>query len=245
MVNSIEVKSPKDLIVTIFIAEKIPSCGYDLTLTNTDNGSDTLKNSICVNARPIISKIVPASATQGIFEQEIDVQGEGFTKESTVKISGEGIVVNSTDFVSAKSIKVKVTVAAGAAMESRDFVVANPDGGSYGAREVLGINRVDKESIYYGDLNKFKKPASVRKRRVFRGHPDYQIIVKEELNPDIAKYWLVVSKINDSIRNVYKKVQRRHGYDLIGEEGYIVDKDGKAVKEVIDITDLVIKELDK
>ena len=130
-------------------------------------------------------------------------------------------------------------------MNFRDFYISNPDGGFFFGTQMFSICKVDKESIYFGDINKFKKPAAVNKQRLFKEHPCYKIIINENVSPDVAKYWLLINRVNDSIKDVYKKIQRKYEYDLVGEVGFIVDNTGSPVVDVPDITDLVIKENEK
>ena len=112
-------------------------------------------------------------------------------------------------------------------------------------QDCFGINKVDKESIYYGDINSFRKPAKVNKKKIYLEHPLYQVIVRDNISSDVARYWLTINKINESVRDIYKLIQKKYEYDLIGEVGYVTDKEGNPVKDVPDITDLVIRELEK
>ena len=245
IINSYEVKSKENIVANVSVSDKIESNEYDVIISNPDEGVGVGKSLIKINLKPEITKIIPSSSIQGIFEQEIEICGSGFTKDSKIRITGEGIVINTVNYQSSNSIKISITVASKAPMEFRDIIVSNPDGGTFVALKKLGINKVDKESVYYGDSRRFKKPACVDKKKVFKEHPCYQTIVKENISPDIARYWLIINKINESIREAYKKVEGKYGYDLIGKIGYITDNEGNPVKEIPDITNLVIEQVER
>ena len=245
IINSYEVKSKENIVANVSVSDKIESNEYDVIISNPDEGVGVGKSLIKINLKPEITKIIPSSSIQGIFEQEIEICGSGFTKDSKIRITGEGIVINTVNYQSSNSIKISITVASKAPMEFRDIIVSNPDGGTFVALKKLGINKVDKESVYYGDSSRFKKPACVDKKKVFKEHPCYQTIVKENISPDIARYWLIINKINESIREAYKKVEGKYGYDLIGKIGYITDNEGNPVKEIPDITNLVIEQVER
>ena len=244
-INFFEVKTQDIIIANITLSDRAPAGQYDITYINPDGGTGTGKALVKVNLKPEITKVLPASAVQGVFEQNVEIQGSGLTKETKVKISGEGIVINSSEFISPDLIKINITVGAKSPMETRDITVSNPDGASFSMEDKFSINRVDKESIYYGDINKFKKPAMANKKRIFKEHPYYQAIVRENISSDVAKYWLIINKINEYMKDIYKRVQRKYDYDLIGKTGFITDKDGDPVKDIPDITDLIIKELER
>ena len=238
-------RTPQQILAVIIVSERALEGAFDVSAINPDGGMDLLKNSFSVNLKPEIKTIVPASAVQGVFAQEIEVRGQGFTRNTIIKISGEGIVLGDKEYVSSTVLKASVTVGAKAPLEKKDVYLANPDGGFVVLPEAFEINRVDKESIYFGDINRFRKPAKVNKKKVYLEHPLYRVIIRENISSDVAKYWLIINKINESVKDIYKKIQKKYDYDLIGEVGFVTDKEGNPVKDIPDITDLVIHELEK
>jgi len=245
IINNLDVKSAQQVVAVITVSERAPGGSFDVLAVNPDGGTGVLKKAFTVNLKPELKTIFPATAVQGVFEQELELSGQGFTKETTVKLSGEGIVINNIEFLDSTRLKALVTVGAKAPMEKRDISVLNPDGGSFMLNDTFGISKVDKESIYYGDINKFKKPAMVNKKKLFLEHPYYKTIVRENISSEVAKYWLIINKINESVKEIYKKVQKKYDYDLVGELGFVTDKDGNPVRDIPDITDTVIRELEK
>ena len=244
-VANFEIKSPQQIIAVLTVSDRAPGGVFDVLAVNPDGGTGVLKSSFTVNLKPEIKSIQPANAVQGVFEQEIEISGQGFTKESNVKLSGEGVVISEVQYVDSNRLKAIVTVGAKAPMEKRDLSVVNPDGGNFLLEDVFGISKVDKEAIYFGDINRFKKPAMVNKKKLFLEHPYYKTIVRENISSEVAKYWLIINKINESIKDIYQKVQKKHDYDLIGEVGFVTDKDGNPVKDIPDITNVVLRELEK
>ena len=240
-----DVKSALQIVAVVTVSGRAPGGSYDVLAVNPDGGTGVLKNSFMVNLNPELKTILPTTAVQGVFEQEIELFGQGFTKETGVKLSGEGVVISNIEFIDSCRLKALVTVGAKAPMEKRDLYVVNPDGGNFMLNDAFGISKVDKESIYFGDINKFKKPAMVNKKKLFLEHPYYKTIVRENISSEVAKYWLIINKINESVKDIYKKVQKKHDYDLIGEVGFVTDKDGNPVRDIPDITNIVIHELEK
>ncbi|OGF45046.1 MAG: hypothetical protein A2231_00605 [Candidatus Firestonebacteria bacterium RIFOXYA2_FULL_40_8] len=244
-INNFEIKSAQQVVAVLTVSERAPGGVYDILAVNPDGGTGVLKKSFTVNLKPELKIISPAGAVQGVFEQEVELKGQGFTRETSVKLSGEGIVISAVEYIDSTKLTALVTVGAKAPMEKRDVYVFNPDGGNFMLNDAFGISKVDKESIYYGDINKFKKPAMVNKKKLFLEHPYYKTIVRENISSEVAKYWLIVNKINESVKDAYKKIQKRYDYDLIGEVGFVTDKEGNPVKDIPDITDAVIHELER
>ena len=244
-ITNSDTRMPQQILAVINVSDRALEGAFDVLAVNPDGGTGILKNSFKINLNPAIKEIMPASAVQGVFAQEIEIRGQGFTKSTAIKISGEGIVVGDVEYAGPGLLKTRVTVGAKATLEKRDVYLSNTDGGSFEMQDCFGINKVDKESIYYGDINSFRKPAKVNKKKIYLEHPLYQVIVRDNISSDVARYWLTINKINESVRDIYKLIQKKYEYDLIGEVGYVTDKEGNPVKDVPDITDLVIRELEK
>ena len=244
-VVNFDIRSAQQILAVLAVSDRAAGGTYDTLVSNPDGGAGTLANSFKVNLKPEIKTILPGSAVQGVYKQEIEINGQGFAKDTSVKIDGEGIVVDDVECVDNLHLKVLVTVGAKAPMDKRDVFVLNSDGGFFLLANAFGINKVDKDNIYYGDINRFKKPAMVNKKKLYLEHPQYKVIVRENISSDVARYWLILNKINESTTDAYKRVQKKYDFDLIGENGFVADKDGNPVKDVPDITDLVIHELEK
>jgi hypothetical protein len=124
-----------------------------------------------VNNKPEISGIYPSSAIHGVYEQKIVLSGTGFKKESKVSLSGGGIVIVKSEMKSETGFVITINVDSRSPLEKRSIEIVNPDGGRCIVKDILSISKADKESVYYGNIDKFKKPASVVKKKIFKNTP--------------------------------------------------------------------------
>lgn len=124
--------SSTQLTATISIEPTATIGSRTVTVTNPPGfGSATCAACFTVTAAPGATlTLAPASRGRGATGQTVTVTGTNFQSGAVVAFAGSGITVNSTTFVSATQLTVSVTVAADAALGSRDVIVTNPDGGT-------------------------------------------------------------------------------------------------------------------
>jgi hypothetical protein len=127
-VESTSFVSATELTVKATVESGAATGPRTVTVTNPDQGVDTLVDGFAVNAAPTVQSMSPSSGDQG-GTQNVLVNGTGFVSGSAVSISGTGVTINSTTFESETQIKLNVTVASGAATGGRTVTVANPDAG--------------------------------------------------------------------------------------------------------------------
>jgi Quinohemoprotein amine dehydrogenase, alpha subunit domain III len=129
-VNSTTRISSTQLTANITIASNASTNARDVTVTNTDAGSVTKSGAFTVNAAPTVTSVSPGTLSRGASNQNITINGTGFTSGATASFSGSGITVNSTTFNSAAKLTANVTVSSSAAVGDRDVTVTNADAGT-------------------------------------------------------------------------------------------------------------------
>jgi hypothetical protein len=102
---------------------------------------------------------------------------------------------------------------------------------------------VNESKIYYGNPKQFSRPAVLSLKEVFHHIPAYKELLKENIAPGDARYWLLLNKANKAFNKALREVAQTKGYDLIGEIGAIRYQDKKRV--VPEITALVIEVVEK
>ena len=100
--------------------------------------------------------------------------------------------------------------------------------------------QVDRDKVYYGSAESFKKPATIDRDKVFAKISYYAQILKEGLTRKDARYWTLLKKANKIFSKALGKVATDGGYDLIAEKGSIKAK-GKKKKAPPDVTKAAIK----
>ncbi|MCZ6690289.1 MAG: hypothetical protein O7H41_11840 [Planctomycetota bacterium] len=101
--------------------------------------------------------------------------------------------------------------------------------------------KVDRNKVYYGNPDSFKKPATIDRDKVFAKISYYAQILKEGLTRKDARYWTLLKKANKVFSKALGKVATDGGYDLIAESGSIKAKGKKKKKAPPDITKAAIK----
>jgi len=94
--------------------------------------------------------------------------------------------------------------------------------------------------VYYGDKNRFNNPCVLKRDTVFKKIPAYQKIIREKLDKNSARYYLLLEEANRTFQNIVKTVASRLGYDLVAEKGCI--KSSKRIR-IKDITKEVVDAL--
>ncbi len=93
--------------------------------------------------------------------------------------------------------------------------------------------RIDADKIYYGDAQKYSRPAVVDAARVYRRIPAHQEILARRLTRNDPDYWPLMRKASQAFVKALKKVCQEKGYDLVGEVKTIVI-DGQPAPEITD-----------
>lgn len=93
--------------------------------------------------------------------------------------------------------------------------------------------KIDEEKIYFGDVRRFSKPATVDAQKVYNRIPAYRKIVEKGLSRDDPEYWPLMRKAASEFTRVIKAVSRAGGYDLVGEVGSITSDED----EIPDVTE--------
>ena len=98
---------------------------------------------------------------------------------------------------------------------------------------------LDESLVYYGDPLYFSSPAVLNIETVFQEIAEYRRILEEDINTQDPEYWYLLDQANKKFIERVEIVAGENAYDLVC--GTIEYTDGR---EVPDITELVVKELD-
>ena len=99
---------------------------------------------------------------------------------------------------------------------------------------------VVKGPVYFGNPQSYKKPAELSIAKVWAALPEYKEIEKGNIRDDDPRYWILMQKANRRLEHALKAMNKKYGYDLIGELKFL---DTEA--EVPDITAEMILEIKK
>ncbi len=100
---------------------------------------------------------------------------------------------------------------------------------------------VDDQKIFWGTASRFEKPGSVDYVAVVSATDEYKQARKIESGT--ARYWILVSKANESAIRAISAVGSETDYDLIVVKGYLEGLDTPISTE--DITELALAKLQK
>jgi len=141
-VNSTSFKSSTELTASITISSSATTGSRNVTVTNTDGGSDSLEGGFTVNNAPSIESVSPSSRGQAASNQTIAIKGKNLLNGTglAVSFSGTGITVNSTSYVSAGEVTANVTIASNATTGPRNVTVTNPDTTSATSTGAFSVN---------------------------------------------------------------------------------------------------------
>ncbi|MGH2728908.1 MAG: hypothetical protein ACRDKS_18195, partial [Actinomycetota bacterium] len=114
---------------------------WDLTLTNTDEGTATCAACFTVGGTaPSVSGATPSSRGQGATDEDVSISGLNFAMGAAVSFSGTGITVNSTTFVSSTELTVNIDVSGTATTGARNVTVTNTDAQSGSCTGCFTVN---------------------------------------------------------------------------------------------------------
>jgi hypothetical protein len=95
---------------------------------------------------------------------------------------------------------------------------------------------------YYGNAATTSAPSSIDDTEVKEATKEWKRIQAEGIDLDSAQGKQLVQKMNESIRAAVKAVAEDESRDLVVGENDVADNRGK---EVLDLTDLVVKKLEE
>ena len=102
---------------------------------------------------------------------------------------------------------------------------------------VLGSVHADPGGrVIYGDPKDAKKHGSVTLAAVFNATSAYQQIKRDKIDPDSARYLVLLKKANNQIQIACAILNERSGYDLIAENSFYAEGE-----KVDDVTPQLIK----
>jgi Skp family chaperone for outer membrane proteins len=104
-------------------------------------------------------------------------------------------------------------------------------------------DQIDPQKIYWGSPANFDKPGEVDLDQLIKATPEYEEIKKNKLERGSGKYWILLNEASERAQKAILAVAEVTDYDLVTAVGYL-----KGLKPSIaadDITDLVLKELEK
>ena len=85
----------------------------------------------------------------------------------------------------------------------------------------------DPGRVYHGNARLIRKPAAVSADRVYRQIPEYQTILRENLNDNDVRYHFLMKEASKKFSKAVKAMARAKGHDFVAEIGAIeVVKDG-------------------
>ena len=95
--------------------------------------------------------------------------------------------------------------------------------------------------VYFGNPRNFYAPAELEAARVFRVIPEYQELVRDEVDPSDPRYWSLMDKANTRFIRALVNVAKKYNYDLIGQKGFL--RGHRLESKVEDITLVVLDEI--
>lgn len=98
---------------------------------------------------------------------------------------------------------------------------------------------IDEQKIFWGTAGNFEKPGSVDYLSIVSATDDYK--KAQKAGKDSAKYWIYITKANETAIKAIGAVGSETEYDLIVMKGYLESLNPPI--ETTDITDLVLAKL--
>lgn len=95
--------------------------------------------------------------------------------------------------------------------------------------------------VYFGNPRNFYAPAELEAARVFRVIPEYQELVRDQVDPSDPRYWSLMDKANTRFIRALVSVAKKYNYDLIGEKGFL--RGHRLEAKVVDITLVVLDQI--
>jgi hypothetical protein len=139
-VHSVVRNSAVLLTLDISIDAAAPTGLRNVTVTNSDGGTNTTNDLFTVTGGPQVTNLNPSSRGQGAAHQSVAVNGSAFDSAPTVSFSGTGITVHSVTRNSAVLLTLDLSIDPNAIIGARDVTVTNADGGSVTSNGAFTIN---------------------------------------------------------------------------------------------------------
>ncbi|HEB53237.1 MAG TPA: hypothetical protein ENI87_08295 [bacterium] len=95
--------------------------------------------------------------------------------------------------------------------------------------------------VYHGSSANTTAPATIKEKRVRAATPEWKKIEDLGIDPTSARGKQLITKMNKRIRAAVKAVADSEGRDMVTRKKDLKDDRGR---EVVDLTDLVIAELE-
>ncbi len=133
--------SATNAVVNLTIAPDAVLGAHPVIATNPDFGTSTLANGFTVNAKPLITRVTPASALRG-ESKTVDLFGTGFVSGATVTSAPAGLSITQLRFVSSTQLSAtfQPDVNLPSGTSTFDLTVTNPDGGTSTRPQGYGVN---------------------------------------------------------------------------------------------------------
>lgn len=98
---------------------------------------------------------------------------------------------------------------------------------------------VNEGMVYYGDVSNYKKPAYIELGKVLQAIPAYKELLRTKYASSEPEYWMLLNDVSSQLISAFKRINRKQGYDLIGEKGFIEGE------KIPDITSQIIEFIQK
>jgi len=98
-----------------------------------------------------------------------------------------------------------------------------------------------KAVVYVGSAANTSAPATVVEKKVRAATPEWKKIKSDGIDPDSARGKQLITRMNQRIRKAVKAVADSESRDLVTRKKDMRDDRGR---EVVDLTDLVIAEIE-
>jgi len=95
--------------------------------------------------------------------------------------------------------------------------------------------------VYTGSASNTSAPATVDEKKLREATPEWQTIKDEDIDPSSARGKQLIVKMNKRIREAVKSVASNESRDMVTRKKDLTDAQGK---EVVDLTDKVVDEID-
>jgi len=211
------------LRVTARISDQTAGGRCSFIIKNPGQAATTAHDILTIKRPPTCTGIIPRQFSQGIHRTTVQIRGQYFMKKITMRFPGDIITVRATRRRSPQSLTAIISVPLTAPPGPQPFQLANPEGSRCNGK--ITILKLDVDSVYFGNPEKYRKPAAIVLTQLMLKDDRYQKL--RRMNANTAEYWLLWQKINretkKTLKDILKKIHTRDGYDLIGEKGYLKD----------------------
>ena len=109
------------------------------------------------------------------------------------------------------------------------------------ASAVGQVSLKKKAVVYIGSAANTSAPATVVAKKVRAATPEWRKIVGSGIDPNSARGKQLITKMNERIRNAVQSVAGAENRDMVTRKKDMKDARGR---DVVDLTDLVIDELE-